>query len=384
MTTHSPLGASSAHRWLKCPGSVPLSVGIDDEDDDTFSKPGTAAHDLAAHCLTKNCDAWTMIGATLMGTGVTVDKDMADAVQVYLDAIREAHPDRDQGNSWIERHFRCPSIHKHFYGTADFVYFDKGELTLHVWDYKHGAGIVVEVEDNPQCMYYACGALEDLLLWPDVGTIVLHIAQPRAFHSGGPVREWRISSNDLLEWLEETLIPAMDRAMSATETTSGEHCRFCPVRRYACPQLLKDATEMEVLLETAEQKGGVEKLTNQEVARFLNLNDVLKIAAKAATETAVARLQSGQEIPGRKLVKAKANREWKEDAEAELVKKYGKQAFTEPALKSPAQIDKLPEGTQMSARYAFKPDTGYTLAKGTDTRAAVNKSVKQLFSQKGA
>lgn len=382
--THSPLGASSASRWLRCPGSVPLSVGIDDQDDDTFSKPGTAAHALAANCLTQRAEAWTMIGATLLGTGIKVDKEMADAVQVYLDAIREQHPDRDQGNSWIERHFRCPSIHEKFFGTADFVYLDAANKTLHVWDFKYGAGIVVEVGKNVQCMYYAAGALEDLDLWMKVERVVLHIAQPRAFHSDGPTREWSISTNALCLWLEDELIPAMDRAGSATETASGEHCRFCPVRRYACPQLLKDATEAEEFMKTIEQKGGVEKLTNEEVARFLDLLDVMKIAGKAAAETAVARFQNGQEIAGRKLVKSKANREWKEDAEPEIEKKFGKQAYTEPALKSPAQIDKLPEGTSMTARYAFKPDTGYTLAKGADTRAAVSKSVKTLFANKGA
>lgn len=390
--THSPLGASSASRWLKCPGSVPLSVGIDDEDDDIFSKPGTAAHDLAANCLTKRAEAWTMIGATLLGTGIKVDKEMADAVQVYLDAIREQHPDRDQGNSWVEWRFHCPNIHEKFFGTADFVYFApaSGEVdrdpigVLHVWDFKYGAGIVVEVEKNVQCMYYAAGALEDLELWMQVDEIVLHIAQPRAFHGDGPIREWRISTDDLLTWLEDELIPAMDRAGTATETTSGEHCRFCPVRRYACPQLLKDATEAEDFMKTIEQKGGAEKLTNEEVARFLDLLDVMKIAGKAAAETAVARLQNGQEIAGRKLVKSKANREWKDDAEPAITEKFGKQAYTEPALKSPAQIDKLPEGTSMTARYAFKPDTGYTLAKGADTRAAVSKSVKTLFANKGA
>jgi hypothetical protein len=383
---HSPLGASGAERWINCPGSVSLSAGITDEDDDTYSKPGTAAHTLAAVCLSTHSEPWQRMGDLIRtddsGLRVqSVDKEMADAVQVYLSAIREKHPERNQGNSWIERHFACPSIHKYFYGTADFVHLT--DDTLHVWDFKYGVGIVVEVERNPQLMYYACGALEDLGLWDKVDKVVLHICQPRAVHSSGPVRSWEISTDELADWLEDELIPAMDRALVSRETASGEQCRFCPVRRYACPQHQKDAEEAEKLMKEIEN-GGVEKLSNDQVARFLDLLDVMKIAGKSAAETAVARLQSGQEIPGRKLVKSKSIRQWKEDAEPELKAEFGQQAYTTPELKSPAQIEKLAKGSAFAARWAFKPDNGYTLAKGADTRAAVNKSVQKLFTQKGA
>jgi hypothetical protein len=256
--------------------------------------------------------------------------------------------------------------------------------TLHVWDFKYGVGIVVEVERNPQLMYYACGALEDLMLWDKVDKVVLHICQPRAVHSSGPVRSWEISTDDLAAWLEDELIPAMDRALTSRETASGEQCRFCPVRRYACPQLLKDREEMEALLELAEKAGGVEKLSNDQIAQYLDLEIKMKIAGKAARSTGLARFLSGQEIPGWKMVKAKSNREWREDAEASLKAEYGKQAYTVPELKSPAQIEVLPKGKDFATRYSSKPDNGYTLAKGADTRAAVNKSVQKLFTQKGA
>jgi hypothetical protein len=382
LSQHSPLGASGAERWINCPGSVSLSAGITDEDDNEFSGPGLAAHSLAADYLKPGAgEPWQHIGQKIHGHEFVADKEMADAVQVYLAAVREKHPERNQGNSWIERHFACPTIHKYFYGTADFVHL--ADDTLHVWDFKYGVGIVVEVERNPQLMYYACGALEDLMLWDKVDKVVLHICQPRAVHSSGPVRSWEISTDELADWLEDELIPALDRALTSRETASGEQCRFCPVRRYACPQHQKDAEEAEKLMKEIEN-GGVEKLSNDQVSRFLDLLDVMKIAGKAAAETAVARLQSGQEIAGRKLVKSKSIRQWKEEAEPELKAEFGPQAYTTPELKSPAQIEKLAKGSAFAARWAFKPDNGYTLAKGADTRAAVNKSVQKLFTQKGA
>ncbi|KKL63399.1 hypothetical protein LCGC14_2175490 [marine sediment metagenome] len=140
---HSPLGGSGAPRWMKCAGSVSLSYGVKDKESE-YAKLGTAAHALAELCLKDRTDAWQWIETAQEGSVIFVDKDMADAVQVYLSAVREWHPDRNQGNTWIERRFHCPTIHKYHYGTADLVHLDKENKTLHVWDYKHGAGIVVE------------------------------------------------------------------------------------------------------------------------------------------------------------------------------------------------------------------------------------------------
>lgn len=384
---HSPLGASGSHRWMECPGSVTLSAGIRDEESD-HAALGTAAHALAAACLKHSRDAWELIGLGAedwqhlglgdFPEGFEIDKDMADAVQIYLDAVRRAHPDRSQGNTFIERPFHCPSIHELFYGTTDFAYIDEADRALHVWDYKHGAGVVVEVKENPQLRYYGAGALEDLNVWGAVDTVVYHIAQPRGFHFDGPVREWSESVDSLHDWTFDVLVPAMNRAMVSRDTRSGEHCRFCPVRSRACPQLLADADELEKLMNLINEKGAAE-LTNEQIARFLDLYDVVKIAASAANRTAFNRLQAGHAIPGRKLAKAKANRVWKDGAEEALREKFGDDAYEPKTLKSPAQIEKLPEGEGFCARYAYKPDAGLTVVKGDDARPAVNKDTKSLF-----
>jgi len=360
---------------MVCPGSIGLGYGADDPESD-HAALGTAAHELATRCLNKRYDAWMEIGPK-------VDKNMADAVQMYLDEIGKWHPERDQGNSFIERSFHCSSIHKYFFGTADFVYVNEVEGILHVWDYKHGAGIVVEVEDNPQCMYYACGVLEELMLWEVIDTVVLHICQPRGFHYRGPHRVWSVETGDLLEWLEDKLIPAMDRALWSDETISGEHCRFCPARFKACPQILADMRELEKLMKEFKGREAAE-LSNDQVARFLDLFDLAKIVSKAAEQTAFTRLNAGHDIPGRKLASRRANREWKEGAEKELVEKFGKNAYTDPVLKSPAQIDDLPEGSQLTAKLAFKPDTGLTVAKAGDARAEVSPSTKSMFEKSTA
>lgn len=394
---HSPLGASGASRWIKCPGSVGLSQGIV-EDDSEHASLGTAAHALGEYCLSNKTEAWMHIGCPVLWEGggcldgsgdnipedaICVDKPMADAVQVYVDSVNRWHPDRNQGNSWVERGFHCPTIHPLFYGRSDFVYLDEEKRELHVWDYKHGAGVVVEVENNPQGMYYACGILEDLDIWEAVDNVVIHIAQPRAWHLDGPLRYWSVSTSDLVAWLEDECIPAMNRALSSDETASGMHCRFCPARSRACPQLLGDMEELRIMTKLLQNADPAKPLTDEQISRFLELFDISKIVAKAAEKTAFERLMAGRRIPGRKLVKARANREWKDGADMALTEKFGKEAWKPQELKSPAQIEELPEGKTFTARYAHKPDKGLTVGKGEDTRPAVNRDTKSMFQPVG-
>src|SRR5215469_7170802 len=84
MTTHSNFGGSKAERWLNCPGSVALCASVPPLPTSAYALEGTQAHALAAYCLSSNCfDA-----AAVDGVGFIPPTDMIDAVQVYLDAVK--------------------------------------------------------------------------------------------------------------------------------------------------------------------------------------------------------------------------------------------------------------------------------------------------------
>ena len=387
---HSPLGASGAKRWMACPGSVSLSQGIVDPESDHAAE-GTAAHAVADYCHNTGDDAWTMIGYRITPDGkmyppkakgyaeandfVEVTKDMADAVQVYLDWGRTTFPKTER--TLVEHRFHCPSIHELFYGTVDRA--DECGDTLYVTDYKHGAGIVVEAEENPQGMYYACGFLEHFKLWSKIDKIVITIVQPRGFHRDGPIRSWTITTEDLQVWLEDKLIPAMQNALVSRETKSGEHCRFCPVRSHACPQLLKDVEEFQAMSEKIGDGKGAAQLTGEQLSRYLELGNQIKIAFKAAQTTAFHRLSAGGKVPGFKLVAGKTNREFKEGAEAAAKEEFGDAAYSKPALLSPAQIDALPLGKKFTERWAEKPPGALQVAPIDDARTGVSKDNKSAF-----
>ncbi len=399
MAEHSHLGGSGTYRWIACPGSVALSEGVADAESD-YAAEGTAAHALAEHCLRHGQEAWQHIGQALPGNSTwtqryAVSKDMADAVQVYLDAVRAEHPDRNQGNTWIERAFECPHWHPAMFGRADFVHADFDQKVLHVWDYKHGAGIVVDAVDNPQLKYYAVGMLTELRMWGEIDTVVVRICQPRGFHILGPTREWSISTADLAQWGDDVLIPAMELADSTRskgytpETllglgllTSGEHCRFCPARRPTerfCPRLERDMAEMEALMNDMATAGGPGKVPSETLGAFLGLFEKAKILQKAAREVAFARAQEGHTIPGWKLAKARANREWKEGTLEKATAQFGQDALTKPELQSPATIDKLPGGKKFTAEWAFKPEAGLQLVPDDDARPEAGPRGRAMF-----
>lgn len=394
---HSPLGASGAYRWLPgaCPASVSLAAGLKDEyEDDTFSLPGTCAHAVAAHCLIHGLDAWQMIGYAYDREAkvllndyavspkdeengfVAVDKDMADPVQEYLDDVRRIHPDRNQGNTWIEKGFHVPSIHPLFYGATDLGYWDEPVKALHIWDFKYGAGIIVDPEDNPQMKYYAIGLLTELGLWGYCETVVLHIHQPRIkFYRGGVHREWSMPVADLFDWRTEVLVPAMTDAPDSTTARAGDHCRFCPARYRACPAIRHSVERYKQMLSAIRVTPGdaAPACTPQQASEILELHEVYKIHLKAVETVAFGYLMAGQKVPGRKLVEGMAHRVWRDTAEEELKTVFGKKAYAPEKLKSPAEIDKLPGGVALTARHAFKPNKGLTIAAADDSRAAVEK-----------
>jgi len=380
LPAHSPVGASTAKRMLACPLSVGPGVPGVEDDESEHAALGTAVHSLIEHCFTQRMDAWALVGTASASGGYIVTKSMANGAQVMLDAVRKFHPYRDQGNFFVEKKFHCPTIHPLFFGTCDALYIDAAERTLHVWDYKNGAGIIVEVEHNEQTMYYACGALEHFNLWTTVSKVSLHIVQPNGFHPEGRVRHWDTTPAALAEWLEETLIPGINRALTSNEAVSGPHCNFCPKRFGACPALMADMEELEGLMKQIEDVGGVEALTTNDIGRLLDLCKRADIVKAAALKTGYGRLMAGNPIPGWKLVAARANRVWKENAEIYAPLKFGEEAFTPKALKSPAQLEELPLGAAFTAEWAQSPDAGLTMAPASDKRREVSRDTKSLFT----
>ena len=75
--------------------------------------------------------------------------------------------------------------------TADCIIIADG--TLRVIDYKHGLGVLVSADENPQMQCYALGALELFDDIYDIDTVSMTIYQPRRQN----VSTYEISKDDL-------------------------------------------------------------------------------------------------------------------------------------------------------------------------------------------
>ncbi len=365
LPAHSPLGASSAERWMNCGGSVALLKRLDlpETDEPEYRARGTAAHAIAAACLTSGSDAWETVGTTV--EGVEVDAELADAGQLYLDAVRPliGRAREIGGTVLVEEKMHRPDLHPQYFGTADLgIHFPDEEL-LDVTDYKNGAGIVVEVEWNAQMMYYAYGLLAK---FPGVRRVRLRIVQPNAFHESGVVREWDLSADALCEWAENELLPAMNRAEMDGLIDAGPWCRFCPAK-LVCPLL----TSLFGAAAKADTKQIIH-ISNESLGRSYQYVQAVEFYLKALKEEVLRLRMRGKDVPGTKLVAKKANRVFKEGAETVLKARLGTDVYTTPHLKSPAEVEKIsPEAKGLVAEWAFTPQTGVTIALTSDKRAEI-------------
>lgn len=363
---HSPLGASSAERWMNCPGSVALIKELDlteTTDEPDYRTQGTAAHEAIAKCLTEGLDAWEVIG-WVTSNGITVDVEITDAIQVFLDTVRPSFNGAD--DVLIERGI-CAPIHALFYGTVDnAVVYQEGTLPcLDVNDYKHGEGVIVEVDWNPQILYYAYGILCDTDL-PDETRVRMRIVQPRGFHHDGAVRTFELDARTVRAWATGTLAPAMIRTESDKYLDAGPWCRFCPAK-LICPLvdgLFKAACDYD-------PKRVIDFRTETLALNFQQVAAV-KSYIKALDEELYARLNRGEASNFVKLVHKKANRVFKPEAKAVLKERLGADIFTKPELKSPAELEKLgPVAKVLVKEYAYTPESGLTVALVDDSRVAV-------------
>ena len=72
---------------------------------------------------------------------------------------------------------------------------------LQIIDYKHGLGVLVSAEKNPQMMCYVLGALELFDGIYDINSIQMIIFQPRREN----VSTYNISKEELLSWADEVV-----------------------------------------------------------------------------------------------------------------------------------------------------------------------------------
>lgn len=398
---HSTIGPSAASRWMNCPGSVALCATLPKRTS-SYADEGSAAHalgekylrgqilDLSARkgmWLVQYGREWYLEKAKpRSGVAFEVNQDMIDAVQVYVDHIDGV----DSEHKAYEKKLTMDWLHPGIFGTMDCGILD-GDM-YHVIDYKHGAGVAVEVEDNPQMMIYALGALGKRAAKTTIKTVRLTIVQPRKPHPDGPVRYWDIDYADLYDWAENVLIPAAKATEleNAPFVPGDKQCRWCEASRQSkCPALLgavQDVAGMSLISPIVETPRLPDpgSLTVADKARVLALAGLLETWIDNVRASALEEAQAGVQFPGLKLVHKITRRRWRDEAQvaAALQPALGDEIW-DTKLRSPSQIEKLlgKGGKEALAQLTESPLGDLTLAPETDRRRAVDplKSIALLY-----
>lgn len=372
--THSKLGASKAKQWLSCPGSIKLSEKAPKQLASEYADEGTMAHEFAEHILQKNL---TKEKAKAIKTfkGKEVPKEMPDHVFVYVDYIRNLKAEIGDGAEFLmEQKFHLKHIHPDLYGTSDYSIKEEfGRLV--VIDFKYGAGVAVDVEENEQLLYYALGAAYG----GTYSEVELVIVQPRADHSDGPIRSWKTDMNRLTEFAKILKAGALATQEENATLKDGDHCRWCAAKAI-CPLLKEKAiqTAQTDFKDPVLNLPSIETLTDEQVVNVVKFQSQIENWFESVKDFALLRLMNGEKIDGLKMVAKRATRKWinEDEARRDLFEKHGERIYEKKFL-SPSAAEKV-LGKDSILGLCESVSSGPTIAHESDRRKALS-SAKDDF-----
>lgn len=356
-------------RVVACPGSVPMSAGLESKSS-VHAAEGTFAHGVGEQIL--------------KGQKPTVDPEMLHHVLIYTDYVRSL---LGPGTAlYVEKRVH---VTKDVYGTADAIVWDPIDSTLYVNDLKYGVGVGVEVSDNLQLQTYALGAVLSTGHRPK--SVVCTIIQPRYSHPDGPIRSKEYDIVDVLEF-HSRLLDAIERVRDAEDTFgvmpdeewqatflngTEKGCRWC-LAAPNCPAMKRKASEL-----ASRVFSPLVAYDENELAHTLRNLPVLEGWIKNVREFAYQEAEAGRVPPGFKLVPKRASRKWRvEDEVATYLTAQGIDPWDKKLITITEAEKALGKKGALPDTLTVKESSGHTLVPDTDKREAVRVDAIGVFSGK--
>jgi hypothetical protein len=363
---HSKIvGGSTAKRVMNCPGSVALVQKMPPQPSSKYADEGTLLHNVIAEVVMsdKHPEAW--LGTTYNDQVLTLEL-IDDKLVPALAALDQIDPNKEMEIA-AETRVGFGDLLPGVFGSTDLI----GRIGTRaiVLDWKFGDGVAVEVEENPQLMFYAAASMrteESKWAFEGATEIEMVIVQPPQ------VKRW-VTTPARIAQFEKDLVKAVKLAQKPdAELNDGDHCRWCAAKP-VCP-LMTGAVDRAL-------KTQIEAINVQTLGSYLAKVDLLEDWIKDLRALAHQILDSGAPVPGYKLVAKRGTRQWIDEAKAHIeLRKLGIEPHKEPELVSPAQAEK-----ELKKRKMTLPDdlvvsvsSGTTLASADDPRPAVLQIGKQL------
>ena len=336
---HAEKGWSGASGWMHCSqwkGGGGSSI---------HSATGTAMHELGAHLLKEGGDAKTHIGRvySIDGFSITIDLDLANAVQKYVDDVRAIHASMG-GTLIVEQSFPIDHItgEPNAISTTDVgIIPQPGQTEALIGDLKGGMGVAVDAENNEQLQGYAISMIDEVSLVADIKTVRMMIFQPRL----NSVTEW-VQTVEQLEEFRTRAMAAAKAHGTGEATPSTKACRWC-TKSATCSALNTVVFEAVEAVDPAD-------VASDDLGAAMAKVDMIEAWIKSVRAETEKRLLDGRAVSGFKLVQGKrGNRQWSNAEEAERVLKSMRvphDQMYDYKVVSPTTADKLAKAGTIGPR----------------------------------
>lgn len=387
--THSIIPPSSASIWGKpngCTGWVVMAQTYPELEESIEAREGTASHEIAEGMIT---DAKTnnrsrheprdWVGITA-SNGVVFTEEMFEAAKLYADdVIGEMRSRGIFGGDClgIEAPVEAKRIHDLSFGTCDAYLYDRKKGELIIYDYKFGYE-VVEAFENWQAINYACGIIDALEInghLDQFTTVRVRIAQPRAFHRDGPIREWTVKASDLRGYFNILHNNAHEALGANAVYRTGRHCKHCP-GRHACPAALKAGVGLyEVVTQPVPVEMSPEAMGVQ-LAIIKRAIKALEYLESGFEEQVTSIIRGGAQVPGWRTEQSYGRERWEKPVEEvfALGDMLGHD-LRDPKAITPNAARKLGIDDAVIMAYSTKPSTGIKIVSDNGNKA------KQVFTK---
>ena len=312
---HAILSPSAAHRWLHCTPAPRVEAEFP-ETTSEYAEEGRLAHSVCELAAKKK---FTVMNNRTYNSRLKKlkadpkwDDEMLSTAATYVEHLTE-HAMRFEHAPYValEVQVDITDYAPEAFGTCDCVMIGGDELII--TDYKHGKGVPVSAQDNPQMLLYALGALK--LYRPIYGDMIhrvsTYIDQPRLGSYDGA----SMTVEELLAWGESIKPKAAAAFMGTGEFAPGEWCRFCRAKA-KCRARANQNTALEDFKDCiplgrsipmwAEYDATGFKpsncLTDEEIGALLVRAEGLVAWYNDLKEYALAACLNGKTIPGWKAV----------------------------------------------------------------------------------
>lgn len=379
---HALLSASSASRWLTCT-AAPRYEQWFPESTSEYAEEGRLAHSICELKVLKKFTASVTQKAytarlNKLKKEPMYNPEMDRTSDLYVEHLTERAMQFNAA-PYVAAEVRVDysDYAPEGFGTCDCVMI--GGDCIIITDYKHGKGVPVSAENNPQMKLYALGALKKYraIYGDTIKRVIMVIEQLRLSEDASL---WETTTEELTAW-GESIKPIAEKAFRGLgEFVPGEHCRFCRGKAQ-CRARADINTALEefkdcVPQEKAEPWENI--LTDTEIGDLLTRGAELVKWYKDIEEYALSALLNGKEIPGWKAVAGRSDRTFTDQdaaVAAVIAAGYDESLVYERKAKTLTELEKLMGKTEFAEKigqYVIKPMGKPTLAPMSDKREAYN------------